>query len=189
MDRKIIKLTVFLLLVTGISGLAIGYVNGVTAPAIAAQKEEDLRQGYREVYPAGEEFAELGYDGGNALITGLVVARRGGADSGAIYTVSPKGYGGAVELLVGFDIAANRLSGIKILTQSETPGLGANCVQPWFGERFIDKSAAGELRLVKVETNAADEVQAITAATITSTAVVAGVNAARADFAARYGGR
>ncbi|MDR1193947.1 MAG: FMN-binding protein [Peptococcaceae bacterium] len=189
MEHKVIKLTVFLLLVTGISGLAIGYVNGITAPAIEIQKEESLRQGYREVYPDGDEYAILDYDGSDSVITGLVVARRAGADSGAIYTVSPKGYGGAVELLVGFDLAANRISGVKILTQSETPGLGANCSQPWFADRFLGKSAEGALALVKTAAQGDNQVQAITAATVTSTAVVDGVNAARADFASRYGGR
>jgi electron transport complex protein RnfG len=53
-------------------------------------------------------------------------------------------------------------------------------------ERFAGKAASQELKLVKTETSAEDEVQAITASTITSTAVVAGVNAARADFAANY---
>ena len=92
-------------------------------------------------------------------------------------------------MLVGFDIATGSIKGLKILSQGETPGLGGNCVQPWFAERFSGKTADRELKIVKVGTSEADEVQAITASTITSTAVVAGVNAARADFAAKHGGK
>ena len=51
----------------------------------------------------------------------------------------------------------------------------------------MGKSAAEDLAVVKVETTDPGEVQAITAATITSNGVTAGVNAARQDFAANYG--
>ena len=80
-----------------------------------------------------------------------------------------------------------RITGVKVLNQSETPGLGANCTNAWFSERYIGKTAEQDLTVVKVETSSPAEVQAITAATITSAAITDGVNAARQDFAASYG--
>jgi electron transport complex protein RnfG len=184
--NKIIKLTVFLLAVTGISGLAIGYVNGITAPVIALQEEDKLRQGYTEIYPGADEYA-LQPQGGGGLIDSVILAKKGQDTAGVLYIVTPKGYGGEISILVGFDVAGKEITGIKILSQAETPGLGANCVQPWFTQRFAGKSAASGLTVVKTATEAKDQVQAITAATITSTAVVSGVDAAREDFAANYG--
>jgi electron transport complex protein RnfG len=187
--NKIIKLTVFLLAVTGISGLAIGYVNGITAPVIAMQEEDKLRQGYREIYPGADEYEVLPEGAGDGLIDSVILAKNGRETAGVLYMVTPSGYGGEISISVGFDVAGQKLTGIKILSQSETAGLGANCVQPWFTQRFIGKTAASRLTVVKTETAAEDQVQAITAATITSEAVTAGVNAARENFAANYGGR
>ena len=188
MKNKIVHLTVFLLLVAGISGMAIGYVNGVTAPVIAALDAQKLKDGYSEVYPGADDYAvREGFVSDNPAITGKVLAMKGGEEAGVLYTVDASGYGGTVKLLVGFDIAEKQVTGIKILSQAETPGLGANCANTWFAERYMGKSAAEDLAVVKVETTDPGEVQAITAATITSNGVTAGVIAARQDFAANYG--
>ena len=186
MKNKIVRLTVFLLVVTGISGLAIGYVNGITAPVIAVQEAEKLLLGYSEVYPGADDYVS-DTEAPADLPGERTLAMKDGIATGVIYLVEPKGYGGEISMLVGFDILGAKVTGIKILSQGETPGLGGNCTQPWFAARFTGKTAKRELGVVKVETSAQDEVQAITAATITSRAVVAGVNIARADFAASFG--
>ena len=189
MNNNIVKLTVFLLIVTAVSGMAIGAVNGITAPEIAKQKEAALQNGYKEVYAAADEYIARDYSGKEGAISDLIIANQGGKEKGVIYLVQTKGYGGTLEFLVGFDLTSETITGIKILTQNETAGLGANCKTPWFAQRFVDKSADKALQVVKVESSAGHEIQAITAATITSTAVVDGVNAARADFEANYAGR
>ena len=186
MKNKIVHLTVFLLVVTGISGLAIGYVNGITAPVIAVQEAEKLLRGYEEVYPGADDYVPDG-DTPEGQPGSRTLAMKDGQAAGVVYLVEPKGYGGEISMLVGFDIPGAKITGIKILSQGETPGLGGNCTQPWFAERFAGKTAQRELGVVKTETAAEDEVQAITAATITSRAVAAGVNAARLDFAAAFG--
>jgi electron transport complex protein RnfG len=186
MNNKVFKLTAFLLIVCGISALLIAYVNDITVDRIAAQNAQALQEGYSEVYPEADEYAETEYTGSDAAIIDVVSAKKGGQETGVIYTVAPGGYGGTVLTLVGFDIETQKISGIKVLKQSETPGLGGNCTQPWFAARFAGKSAAQPLKVVKTETSSDQEVQAITAATITSTAVVTGINAAQADFAANY---
>ena len=189
MNNKVFRLTAFLLIICGVCGLLIAYVNNITIDKIAAQKEQALQAGYAEVYPEATEFVPADYSGADKIITAVVIAQNSGEPVGVIYKVAPGGYGGKVETLVGFDIASQKITGIKILTQSETPGLGANSVKPWFAARFAGKSAAQPLKIVKTETSSDQEVQAITAATITSTAVVKGINAAQADFMANYANR
>ncbi|MCL2166024.1 MAG: FMN-binding protein [Clostridiales bacterium] len=188
MNNQVVKLTLFLLLITGISGLAIGYVNGITAPVIAAQDAEKLLQGYSEVYPDADTYDGEAVESLDNLIDSVVLAKKDGNTAGVIYTVPTQGYGGEIRMLIGMDIAGKKITGIKILSQTETPGLGGNCTQPWFALRYAGKTAARALRVVKTEPIADDEVQAITAATITSTAVAAGVNAAIADFGFRFSG-
>lgn len=189
MNNKLFKLTAFLLIVSGVSAFMIAYVNHITIDKIQAQNAQKLQAGYTEVYPEATDYVDAAYAGEDTTITAVVSAQKNGEELGVIYTVAPGGYGGTVKTLVGFDIETQKVTGIKILSQAETPGLGGNCTQPWFAARFAGKSGAQPLQVVKTETSSDSEVQAITAATITSTAVVTGVNAAQADFIANYANR
>ena len=77
------------------------------------------------------------------------------------------------------------ITGVEILSHGETPGLGANAVKPDFKNRFIGKS--GQLTVDK-NSNDGQNVQAITAATITSKAVTGAVNAVTAAYQEITGG-
>lgn len=104
---------------------------------------------------------------------------------GYIFTSAAKGYGGDVSCMIGYDMNGT-IVGFTILDCSnETPGLGQNSKTPAFMERFIGKS--GELTVNK-NSNEGQNIQAITAATITSTAVVKAVNAANEAFSQINGG-
>ena len=81
--------------------------------------------------------------------------------------------------------ADGKITGIEILSHSETPGLGANSTKLAFKNRFVGKS--GTLTVSKTS-NDGENVQAITAATITSKAVTSAVNAALAADRALEGG-
>ena len=86
--------------------------------------------------------------------------------------------------MIGLDMEGT-ITGIEILSHAETPGLGANATGEAFKSRFVGK--AGELTVDK-NSNDGQNIQAITAATITSKAVVSAVNAALAEFEAIKGG-
>lgn len=182
--RDILKLGVFLLVVGAIAGLGVGYVNSLTQPVIEKRSEEARLAGFEEVLPAAEEIKNETeeYPEKNQIIKEINVAYKNGSRIGVIYTVAPSGYSGAIRTMVGFDIEEKVITGIKILEHSETPGLGAKCTEPSFVEKFSDKSADKPLTVVKQEPADKNEIEAITASTITSEAVVKGVNAAREHF-------
>ena len=103
----------------------------------------------------------------------------GGKVIGYILTSASKGYGGDVKVMIGYDLEGT-IVGFTILDCSnETPGLGQNSKKPEFMSRFIGKS--GELTVDK-NSNEGQNIQAITAATITSKAVTKAVNEATAAF-------
>ena len=185
MNNTIVRLTVFLLLVAGLSGLAVGYTNGITAPVIAVYEAEKLMQGYADVYHGADEFAERGYDGPESIIYNVVEAKRDGEAVGLIYTLKPRGFGGEMTMLAGVDFASQKITGIRVLSHAETPGLGDRTAQPGFAERFAGKTAARELSAVGAATSAEDEVQGVTGATVSTEAVAAGVNAAIRDANSR----
>lgn len=206
--RNILKLGIFLLVVAGLAGFGIAYVNEMTSPVIAQQAIQAKIDGLKEVYPQTDEVKDETekYLPGetDTIIKEINVAYRNNEPAGVIYTVEPDGYNGKIRTLVAFDIAEKKITALKVLSQKETPGLGANCASPLFTDRFKGKDATAPLVVVKSSSSGEDgseteattsatassssaggtdsEVEAITAATVTTNAVVAGVNEARVHF-------
>jgi electron transport complex protein RnfG len=184
--RDIIKLAVFLLVVSAVAGFGVGYVNSMTDPLIAKQALKAKIDSFKEVFPGGEEVKDESSsylkNNGNPLVKEVNVAYKGGVPAGVIYLVEPKGYGGAVRIMAGFDIAARKICAIKVLSQTETPGLGAKSKESFFQDRYKGKSAESDLEVTKTPPTKENQIQAITASTITSKAVTRGVNAARENF-------
>lgn len=70
--------------------------------------------------------------------------------------------------------------------QNETPGLGAKCTEPAFIDQFLGKDLSHDLTVSK-NASQPQEIQAITASTITSKAVVKGINSARRHYQEHFG--
>ena len=93
---------------------------------------------------------------------------------GCAIPVAAKGYGGDVSVMVGISaVDGGMVTGVEILSHSETPGLGANCTNDSFKAQFI-----GKTENIAVSKNGAkgNEIDAISSATVTSKAVTKGVN-------------
>jgi len=171
----VLRLTVTLLLITGIVAAALAGVNAITKDAIAANQEKKTQDALAVVLPGvtGLEKMELKGDAG---IVSEVYA------SGESYAVkvAPSGFDGEITMMVG--IENGQVTGISVISHTETPGLGAvaaaqNAKGEAFRGQFIGQS--GVLAV-------GDQIDAMSGATITSTAVVTGVNAAL-DYVANLG--
>ena len=90
---------------------------------------------------------------------------------GCAINVAPVGFGGPISIKVGFD-AAGVIWNTKVLSQAETPGLGAKCVEPSFSDQFKGFDPAAKKLAVKKD---GGDVDAITASTITSRAYADGL--------------
>ena len=126
----------------------------------------------------------------------VVVARNEAGDAlGYAALGQAQGYGGMVNVMVGMDADAERIIGVKVVKQSETPGLGTRIAEvksnrTWFGivtgqtpegevetmSEFLKKFIGREESQVRLDGE--NSIQAITGATISSTAVVNAVRAA-----------
>ena len=165
----ILRLSLTLLAICTVVAALLAAVNSYTAPIIAKQKEEKTRQAIEAVLPGGGEAVEF------EDTTGMVKAVYG-SETGWAVQVSSNGFGGAVEMMVGIDKAGNVI-GISIISHAETPSLGAVAAENnAAGEAFRSQFAglSGTLAVTKD----GGTVDAISGATITSRAVVDGVNAA-----------
>ena len=90
---------------------------------------------------------------------------------GCAINVAPVGFGGPISIKVGFD-ANGVIWNTKVLSQAETPGLGAKCVEPAFSSQFKGFDPAAKKLSVKKD---GGDVDAITASTITSRAYAQGL--------------
>lgn len=178
MDKKenSLKLGLILLVITAFVGVILGFAYTITKEPIEAQAQKANTEAMRELIANGDTFKKK-----DVKLTENIVevneVLNNGSTVGYTIKLNTKGYGGNIELMVGIS-NDGKVQGIKILSQSETPGLGANSTQPAFYGQFKGKSIEKELQVIKASSAQDNEIQAITGATITSKAVTRGVNEA-----------
>ncbi len=162
---------------TGITLVAAAALAGVyllTQDAIEQQAAAKQTAAIGAVLPAHEWIADP------ETVNDMVIYRayNGKTPAGAAVETQADGFGGVIRLMVGFD-AEGHIVGYEVLEQQETPGLGTHIVE-WFkdankpGQNLIDRQATGQFAVSKD----GGDVDAITAATISSRAFLKAVNAA-----------
>ena len=109
------------------------------------------------------------------------VFSKSGTDLGHVVRASGQGYGDKIELLVGLDPLGRTITGLFILDQKETPGLGNGIVEAAWRDQFIGKSTAEPLVVVKGKSANDNEIDAVSGATISSRSVTDIVNTAISD--------
>lgn len=171
--REPLKLGAVLLIITTICGGLLGFINAKTSPIIAQGKEKSQQEAVQQLLPSAKEMEEVIVTDTPSLET-VFVTYDNGTYTGAVAKVYPDGFGGSIELLVGMQADGN-LAGIQVLSHAETPGLGANMTLDSFKEQFPGQVTPLE---VSKTSSGQGEVMAITGATITTRAVVDGVNVA-----------
>ena len=177
MSKKIIIPTVALFVICLVCTLLLALANNVTAPLIdelAAKTEIESRM---KVLSTAASF-EDGKEGDVSYAIGYSDAKE---IQGYVFVTTTKSYGGELQVMTGID-TEGKVTGVEILTISDTVGLGMNAKKEDFRNQY--KGLSGE---IIVQKNGADpeknEIQALTGATISSKAVTTAVNAALADYA------
>lgn len=166
----ILRLALTLLLITGLVAAALAGVNTITKDRIAAIQSEKIQKALLQVLPDAGQLEPMALTGDNGMIKSIYT-------DGAAYAVevAPKGFSGEITMMVG--ISGGKITGISIVSHTETAGLGAvaaaqNAAGDAFRSQFAEQS--GSLAVSKD----GGTIDALTGATITSKAVVDGVNAA-----------
>ena len=96
--------------------------------------------------------------------------------AGWVIKAGGQGYADKIELLIGVDPEARTLTGLFILNQKETPGLGNKITFPAWRHQFVDKGTDQPLVVVKGGPKAGNTIDAVTGATISSRSVTRIVN-------------
>lgn len=171
------KLGGILLVITMIAGLLLGFANDLTKEAIIENSKiskEDLNY----IMPTAEKIQDMDVElAEEGSIKEIYEAVNGSDVVGYVLKVTTKGFHGPVDFVVAIS-KEDKVSGVKVLSHSETPGLGAKISEEKFISRFKDKPATELLEVVKVTPNKDIEVEAISGATTSSKASVTAVNEA-----------
>jgi len=210
-----------------VSGLTLGATYSVVKERIAEQEQRVLETALKAALADAEEFETVGYvamdregkyhavsDGtefdrdrvekGYVALAEVRRGVKGGETVGYVLEGSARGYSSEIRVAVGGDVAMSKVVAIKVISQQETPGLGARVNEvgtsetlwsvlmrrrsdregpsvPWFQANFAGAStdtlmAASTLKGTDV--NGDGKPDAITGATITSNAVLRAVQSA-----------
>ncbi len=186
--KNIVKLGLILFIICVVAAGLLALTNGVTAPIITQGKLQEEIAAKQEVLPQGEEFKDMDLNKMTALfekfsnenlsnVTQISTATSGGQFAGMVIKTSVKGFGGDIVILIGIDSNA-KITTYRVLSHSETPGLGEKIKNESFINQFSAKSADENLAVVKRSVQKENEIQAITGATISSKAVTLAINSA-----------
>ena len=173
--KYIIKPALTLFLIAAIVIAALSVVHTLTLEPIETQKRNTREAAMREVLPQASGYREIPAEISGS-ITAVYKGENGGDLRGYVLQCSPEGYSGSIDILVGISAVDEKITGMRVLRHSETPGLGALAVKEDFYRRYDGKplEPLGVARTSPGE----NEIQAITSATITSKAVTGAVNEA-----------
>lgn len=167
--KKSIYLAIFLAWISAVAGGFLAVVNYMTAPVIAENAAKAEAENLVKIFTNGETFAAIDFksESGNPIV-GIYSA----GDTGYAYKVTVKGYSSDITYLVGVDTAGSFL-GFEVLAIADTAGIGTKVADDGFKQSVIGKGLN-------------DSVDTISGATISSSAVVRGLDAVRAHFSANF---
>ena len=182
--KGMLKLGIVLALYATAACVGLAFVYSATKDVIAERAEKDLQDALKELFPEADNFKEIPEiipSPNPAVKFGTkYAAQKGNTVIGAALEASGPSYGGDIKVLAGIGVDG-KITSVKILEHSDTPGLGANAASPSY---YVDKSKNltfyGQFtgKSVKDPLEPKGDVAAITASTITSKAVASAVKAA-----------
>ncbi len=167
--KKTLYLACFLAIVSALAGGLLAAVNEVTAAKINANALAEVMGSLEKVFP-GTTYAEVTeYTDESGLVTGVYQAE----GQGYMFQVETSGFKDTIKFVLGID-NDSKIVGYDVISISETSGIGSRVAEDDFRNTVIGKTTG-------------DQIDTLSGATISSTAVVKGLDAAKAVYASLSG--
>jgi electron transport complex protein RnfG len=177
-------------------GIALSTVQAVLGPVIATNKINETKEKVPELLLGRDAGQDIEDQQLHITILPMTVAKKGiqktynvfearyadGTLAGWVTKVDGQGYADRIELLLGLNPSAEEITGLYILDQKETPGLGNKIVEQRWRDQFTQKKTQGSLKVVKGGAKEKDEIDSVSGATISSNSVVDIINKTVADL-------
>ncbi len=186
MQSNFKNMVLSLSLIAVFAAVTLASVYSLTKEPIALSQQAKQQNAIRDVLPAFERLDEaekVALQSGDSLEVYKAYGNDEKFVGAAVESVSHNGYSGDIRLMIGFDVEGNIVN-YSVLEQKETPGLGTKIVD-WFKTEVRNQNIIGKNPSKNKLTVTKDggEVDAITAATISSRAFLEAVEKAYAAYA------
>lgn len=166
------NMVIVLFVIAFVSGLSLAYVQKITLDPIAKAKQQKQIDAIAVVVPAfdnnpletAQEVVSPRYQGEKMMV--YTALNQGDTVGYAILSSTNSGFGGNVEVMVGFK-PDGTIYNTAVVAHQETPGLGDKMTADKFRSQFIGFNCETQKARVKKD---GGDVDALTAATISSRA-------------------
>lgn len=176
--RDFTRMISVLFIVCGLAAASLAVMNAATKERIAGYERRAREAALREVFADADEFVVYRPDK-------VWEASCKGRKMGRVFLVQVQGYSGPITLMFGTD-AGGAVTALAVLSQTETPGLGAKIAGAKFRDQFRNKRP--EQLFLKKDDPARGQIDAITGATISSRTVTKAVRSTLESFSGEKAG-
>jgi len=188
-DESALKVVLVLVIIAAFSAMLLAYVNQITRGPIEENKQLEVKKAIQLVlkglpqYTVPAEPKSMEVDK-SSIKYYPATAEDGTIVGYAIIAMAPNGFSGEFPVMVGIN-KEGKIIDTYVLEHKETPGLGDQMTHEHFKAQFRGKDLSGTKWQVKKD---GGDIDAITAATITSRAFTASIlRALKADKALMEG--
>ena len=165
LESTLLNMVLSLVLISVVMSAALAFVYEKTkGPIETASKQKEINS-IKQVMPEFDNDPASAKTEKNGVII-YTLTNKNKPVGYAVKTYTDKGFGGYVEIMVGF-LPDGSIHNLIVLQHKETPGLGTKMTDPKFSNQFLEKNP-GTFKL-KVKKDGG-QVDAITAATVSSRA-------------------
>ena len=161
MKKEIIKPIAVLVGICLVVTAMLAYINSVTAPIIKAAEEKTASEARAEVLSEADSFELMKVKNLPECVEEVYKAKN---NAGFVFMLKVKGYGGDMKLICGIK-SDGKIEQSKTLSHSETSGLGSKTAEDKYRKQYSGK-----------DSKTVNEVDAISGATISSTAYKKAIN-------------
>ncbi len=174
--NKTLKLGITLLIISAVAAGILAFSNEATKFKIAEIELKNTQDALAGIFGEVEDYTDIEKDDlakfenmqlEDEKLQAVYEIEEAGEVVGHSVTTVTNGFGGPVEIMVGFS-SEGQVLGVRVLKHGETAGIGSKAAEAEFTDTFEGLPTSEEI-----------EVETISGATITSKAVIAGVNNAR----------
>ncbi len=194
--NSLVQAWLVLLLATGF-GISLAAVQMTLGPKIEQNKINETREKVPLLVLGKDLAAKMAEENQSLVVTPrqVTVQKKGrtsyypvletryqGILRGWVVKVKGQGYADVIELLVGLSPDLDAITGLFVLDQKETPGLGNKIITDKWRNQFIGKPTRTALRVVKSGAEKRNDINAVTGATISSKSVTMMINRVVSDL-------
>lgn len=169
MKKSLGSYAVFLIIVVLVSGGILKLADNYLAPLIDSGAISQDKASLEKVFPGTTEFAPVETTDESGIITAAYEA----VGTGFAYKATVPGYAAPITFMVGIG-NDGVVTGLDMIEVNDTPGIGAQVKDAPFIDSIVGKTST-------------DAFATISGATVSSSAVISGIDAAKADFNERQG--